>query len=102
MNRLRRRERSQPEKALAFGLERYGRVEVLHGLAMHGIAQKGSKVTQRSGGTVFTRWAHGEGAGGAAMGLGMLVEQAAEAFAIWHGKRPETAPVYAELVDQSH
>jgi shikimate dehydrogenase len=48
-------------------------------------------------GTAFTRWAQAAGAGRAEMGLGMLVEQAAEAFHLWRGVFPETAPVLAEI-----
>ncbi len=49
------------------------------------------------GPTAFMRWATTQGAGGVADGLGMLVEQAAESFALWRGVRPPTESVLAEL-----
>ena len=45
----------------------------------------------------FLDWAEAAGCRHASDGLGMLVEQAAEAFAIWRGVRPETEPVLREL-----
>ena len=49
------------------------------------------------GDTPFLALARREGAGRVADGLGMLVEQAAEAFHLWRGVRPDTAAVLAGL-----
>lgn len=45
----------------------------------------------------FIAWAQAAGARYIHDGLGMLVEQAADAFELWHGTRPDTEPVYQAL-----
>jgi shikimate dehydrogenase len=50
--------------------------------------------------TRFTHWAREHGAAQAHMGLGMLVEQAAESFYLWRGVRPDTQPVLSALRDR--
>lgn len=47
--------------------------------------------------TPFCQWATELRAGQVIDGLGMLVEQAAEAFSVWRGVKPETAEVIAKL-----
>ncbi|MEJ0085923.1 MAG: shikimate dehydrogenase [Pseudomonadota bacterium] len=47
--------------------------------------------------TPFVTWAIEQGCGRAHKGWGMLVEQAAEAFTLWRGVRPNTEPVLTAL-----
>jgi shikimate dehydrogenase len=47
--------------------------------------------------TSFVRWGMDNNAKKSLDGLGMLVEQAAEAFFLWRGVRPQTKPVIDEL-----
>ena len=49
------------------------------------------------GTTPFTEWARSLHAARIEKGWGMLVEQAAAAFTLWRGKRPDTRPVLAAL-----
>lgn len=65
-----------------------------------GLAQSQTQAYDLSygaGATSFLDWARSAGAQGAVDGLGMLVETAADSFALWHGQSPQTDPVYRQL-----
>jgi len=49
------------------------------------------------GRTAFLDWCDERGAAVTLDGLGMLVEQAASAFALWHGVEPDTGPVITAM-----
>jgi shikimate dehydrogenase len=51
--------------------------------------------------TPFLRWAVRNSAARTADGIGMLIEQAAESFALWRGVRPETKPLFPMLRPQA-
>ncbi|MCZ6886889.1 MAG: hypothetical protein O7H39_00225, partial [Gammaproteobacteria bacterium] len=53
------------------------------------------------GPTPFCRWSEAHGARRVVDGLGMLVAQAAEAFAIWRGVAPDTGTVLRALRDRA-
>jgi len=53
------------------------------------------------GDTPFLAWARSAGVTQLSDGLGMLVEQAAESFALWRGVRPKSARVLRELREKS-
>jgi shikimate dehydrogenase len=69
-------------------------------LPPHLLAKRGSCYDLAYGNepTAFVRWGFEQGAQLSLDGLGMLVEQAAEAFFIWRGVSPQTRPVI-DLLD---
>ena len=52
--------------------------------------------------TNFLQWSHSLGARQSLDGLGMLIEQAAASFFIWHGHQPNTTQVREEIRQQLH
>jgi len=76
-----------------------GRDDVFPSLPMSLVGRRTSVVDLSYGEAAipFLAWARAAGAHDAIDGLGMLVEQAAESFHRWHGMRPDTDAVYAQL-----
>jgi shikimate dehydrogenase len=76
-----------------------GRDDVFPSLPMSLVGRRTSVVDLSYGEAAipFLAWARAAGAHDAIDGLGMLVEQAAESFHRWHGVRPDTDAVYAQL-----
>jgi len=62
-----------------------------------GPSTAGYDMVYGAGAQAFLSWASELGATLTADGLGMLVEQAAAAFALWRGVRPDTGPVIAAM-----
>ena len=72
----------------------YGTGDLIAGDAVAG-ARCYDMLYRRDGATPFCAWATAHGARAVTDGLGMLVEQAAQAFYLWRGVRPDTVPVLA-------
>ncbi|MGY4349769.1 shikimate dehydrogenase [Bradyrhizobium sp. GM7.3] len=73
-----------------------GEMPPLPSNVLHG-AELAYELAYGKGLTPFLQAARAEGVAKLADGVGMLVEQAAEAFVWWRGVRPSTAQVIAEL-----
>lgn len=66
-------------------------------MALAGLRSAAVDLSYGEAAVPFLAWARAAGCAQALDGLGMLVEQAAESFRLWHGVRPDTDTVYAEL-----
>jgi shikimate dehydrogenase len=66
-------------------------------MALAGLRSAAVDLSYGEAAVAFLAWARAAGCTHAVDGLGMLAEQAAESFLLWHGVRPETDPVYAAL-----
>jgi shikimate dehydrogenase len=80
-----------------------GRDQAAIALPMGIVSPRGAAVDLSYGEAAipFLAWARGAGAAHVVDGLGMLVEQAAESFLLWHHLRPETDAIYAELRERA-